>query len=32
MGTLIENDPSVVEDIFHTIKNTKTNTVESSRH
>lgn len=29
MGTIIENDPTVVEDIFHTIKNTKTNTVES---
>ena len=28
MGTIVENDPSVVEDIFHTIKNTKTNTVE----
>ena len=30
MGTIIENDPAVVEDIFHTIKNTKTITVESS--
>jgi phosphoglycerol geranylgeranyltransferase len=29
LGTIIENNPAMVEDIFHTIKNTKTNTVES---
>jgi putative glycerol-1-phosphate prenyltransferase len=29
MGTIVENNPSVVEDIFHTIKNTKTSKIES---
>lgn len=29
IGTRIEQDPSIIEDIFHTIKNTKTISIES---